>query len=52
MAWYIVWRNQKGKLAGFIVDDDEMPMEYKTEGEALEAMRDHILRDYSEIIEI
>lgn len=50
--WYVVWRNQSGEVAGFITDDDDKPKAWKTEKEAERDMKDHILENFSEIIEL
>jgi len=50
--WYIIWRNQKGKVMGFIIDDNGNPFEFKTEKDAENHMRGHILEPYSEIIKL
>lgn len=50
--WYVIWRSQKGKVMGFILDDNEDPLEFETKKEAENAMEDHILKSYSEVIEL
>ena len=54
MPWYVIWRNQEGKVAGFIQedDDDEMPSEWPTESAARETMKGHILEKQCEFIEL
>jgi len=51
--FYAIWRNQKGEVRGFIVEEDgETPKAWKTEEEAKEAMRGHVLEHFCDIIEI
>jgi len=53
MPWYVVWRNQQGKVVGFITEDEEeMPKEWDTEDDARDAMVGHLLELYSTFIEL
>jgi len=56
--WYSIWRNQSGKVAGFIVDgrdeenNDPLPMEFICEAEAHDNLKGHILYPFIEVIEL
>ena len=52
--WYAVWKNQKGRVMGFITEDeDELPQAWETEEEAHEDMKGHMLYPhYTEFIEL
>ena len=55
--WYAIWRNQSGKVAGFIVDGDEenndtMPTEFISEAEGHDKLKGHILYSFIEFIEL
>ena len=52
MAWYIIYRNQEGSVAGFIIDEDGDPVSYDTERAAEESMQGHILEPFAETIEL
>ena len=51
--FYAIWRNQSGKVAGFIVDEpDEMPTEFISEAEGHDKLMSHILYPFIEFIEL
>jgi hypothetical protein len=56
--WHAIWRNQSGKVAGFIVDgtdeenNDPLPKEYLCEAEAHDDLKGHILYPFIELIEL
>jgi len=53
MSWYVVLKNPTtNKVFGFLMDEDDMPMEFPTEEAAHEAMRDHMLENSCDYIEL
>ena len=50
--WYAVWKNQQGRVCGFITGDYEMPKEWESEEAALEEMKGHVLEHYTEYVEL
>lgn len=49
--FYAIWKLDYS-IRGFITNENEVPMCWDSENEALEALKDHILFDQVEIIEI
>ena len=49
---YVIIRNQQGAVIGFMVDDDEIPVMFKTEEQAENAIKGHIAEHFMEIIEL
>ncbi len=52
MPWYNILRAQDGRINGFIVDEDDVPVEHDTEEEAIEAIQGHVAQAYIDTIEI
>ena len=53
MPWYVICRNPSTyKVLGLLMDEKDEPMEYPTEEAAHEAMRDHMLENSCEYIEL
>ena len=51
--WYGILRSQKdNKIISFIVDEDDMPVEYETEEQAYDSLKDHACFVLIDIIEI
>lgn len=51
--WYAIMRHPAtNKVMDFIVDEDEMPMEWETEEQANEALKGHAYSIWIDVIEI
>ena len=51
--WYAVWRDQQGKVCGFITTEEEnMPKEWDSEEAARQGMKGHLLEPYTVFIEL